>query len=78
MTRMGDDFAMIVAVALAVVMVLGLAAGAVLMIRDTARKRGRWGINLRPVSCPEWQSSSPPAVAVSKGPGTGGSCSSSP
>jgi hypothetical protein len=59
MTRMGDDFAMIVAVALAVVVVLGLAAGAVLMIRDTARKRGRWGINLQPVRCPECGEAAP-------------------
>ena len=50
---MGDDFAVIAVVALAVVMALGLAAGAALVVRDTVRKRGRWGINLRPVRCPE-------------------------
>ena len=49
----GDDFAVIGVVALAVVMALGLAAGAALVVRDTVRRRGRWGINLRPVRCPE-------------------------
>src|SRR5262245_20151081 len=51
--RMGNDFAVIAVGALAVVMALGMATGAVLVIRDTVRKRGRWGINLRPVRCPE-------------------------
>ncbi len=50
---MDDDSAMVVGIVIAVVMALGLAAGAVLVIRDTIRKRGRWGINLRPVRCPE-------------------------
>jgi hypothetical protein len=49
----GDDFAVTIVVALAVVMAVGLSTGAVLVIRDTIRKRGRWGINLRPVRCPE-------------------------
>lgn len=56
---MGDDFAITVVAALAVIMVLGLAAGATLVIRDTVRKRGRWGINLRPVRCPECDSPAP-------------------
>lgn len=50
---MGDEVAVIAVVALAVVLALGLAAGAVLVVRDTVRRRGRWGINLRPVVCPE-------------------------
>lgn len=49
---MGDDFA-VAGVALSVVMALALGAGTVLLIRDTVRKRGRWGINQRPVHCPE-------------------------
>jgi hypothetical protein len=54
-----DDFAAIVVVTLAIVMALGLATGAVLVIRDTVRKRGRWGINLRPVRCPECDEPAP-------------------
>ncbi len=50
---MGVDFAVIAIVALAVVLALCLAAGATLVVRDTVRKRGRWGINLRPAHCPE-------------------------
>lgn len=50
---MDSDFAMMAVVALAVAMALGLATGAVLVIRDTFCKKGRWGINLRPVRCPE-------------------------
>jgi hypothetical protein len=50
---MDNDFATIVVSTLAIIMALGLAVGAVLVIRDTVRKRGRWGINLRPVRCPE-------------------------
>ena len=50
---MNDDFAVIVLAVLGVVMALGLAAGAFLVIRDTVRRRGHWGINLRPVCCPE-------------------------
>lgn len=45
---MGGNFAVI-----AIVMVLGLAAGFALVVRDTIRRRGRWGINLRPVHCPK-------------------------
>jgi hypothetical protein len=48
----GNNFAVMAVVALAVVMVLGLATGTVLVIRDTVRRRGPWGINLRPVRCP--------------------------
>lgn len=49
---MVDDLAVIAVVALAVVMALRLAVGAALVVWDTVRKRGRWGINLRPVCCP--------------------------
>jgi hypothetical protein len=50
---MGDDLAVIAVATLAVVMGLGLVTGAVLVIRDTVRKRGRWGINVRSVRCPK-------------------------
>ena len=50
---MGNDFAEMAVAALAVVMAFGLVTGAFLVIRDTVRKRGRWGINLRRVQCPE-------------------------
>jgi hypothetical protein len=49
----GNDFAVMAVVALAIVMGLGLVTGAVLVIRDTVRKQGRWGINLRTVRCPK-------------------------
>lgn len=30
-----------------------LVVGLVLLVRDTVRRSGRWGINLRPISCPK-------------------------
>ena len=42
---------MIVAIALGVVVFGLLAVGAMLMIRDTIRRRGNWGINLKPGPC---------------------------
>lgn len=41
----------IAAIAVGVVVFGLLAAGAGLMIRDTLRKRGNWGINLKPGPC---------------------------
>ena len=38
----------VVAVGAALVLVIGIT----FVIRDTVRKRGRWGINFRPVVCP--------------------------
>ena len=55
----GDEIAVIAVVALAIVMALGLAAGAVRVIRDTVRKQGRWGINLQPVRCPKCEAPAP-------------------
>jgi hypothetical protein len=49
---MGDEAAVVVVVAVAVLMALSLAVGAALVVRDTLRRTGRWGINLRPVRCP--------------------------
>ncbi len=31
---------------------LAMAAGIALVVRDTARRSGRWGINLQPIRCP--------------------------
>lgn len=56
---MDDDGAMIAMAALAVGLVLVLGIGVFLVIRDTVRKRGRWGINLQPVQCPECGTSAP-------------------
>ncbi len=50
---MGDEAAVIAVVAVAVIMTVVLMTGAALVVRDTLRKHGRWGINLRPVHCPE-------------------------
>ncbi len=50
---MGDDAAVIVLSVLAGVMFLVLAAGGVLVVRDTVRRRGRWGLNFQQVRCPE-------------------------
>jgi len=35
------------------VMLTTLTIGFVLMVRDTVRQRGNWGINWKPVRCPE-------------------------
>lgn len=48
-----DTLAMLITIPLAVVIALTLAAGAVLVVRDTIRRRGKWGINTSPVQCPE-------------------------
>lgn len=49
---MSNNIAVAALVALTVLVVVALLAGLVLVIRDTVRRRGRWGINLRPVRCP--------------------------
>jgi hypothetical protein len=48
-----EDVLLAVGIALSVCVALVLAAGAVLVVRDTVRGRGRWGVNPRPVRCPE-------------------------
>ncbi len=48
-----ETLAMLIAIPLAMVIVLTLTVGAVLVVRDTIRRRGKWGINTRPVRCPE-------------------------
>ena len=53
--------------AASLVMALAVVAGVTLMVRDTLRRRGRWGVNLRPVRCP---GCGEPAPAVRR-PGSG-------
>jgi hypothetical protein len=53
--------AVVIAVATAVFVLL--LAGAFLVVRDTARQRGRWGINLHPPACLQCGA---PAPAVRK------------
>jgi len=47
-----DNLAWVVVISLSILMGSGLLVGLILVVRDTVRKRGRWGINLRRVSCP--------------------------
>ncbi|MFO0927218.1 MAG: hypothetical protein U0736_09285 [Gemmataceae bacterium] len=49
---MSNDITVVALVALSSLVVVALLAGLVLVIRDTVRRRGVWGINLRPVRCP--------------------------
>lgn len=35
------------------------ALGAAVLVRDTVRRRGRWGINIGPLSCPECAAPAP-------------------
>jgi hypothetical protein len=49
---MSDDLAIALAATFGLVMFSLLAVGGVLVIRDTMRKRGRWGMNFAPVRCP--------------------------
>jgi hypothetical protein len=49
---MDSDWAVLALVGFAIAVTLVMAAGATLVVRDTVRRRGRWGINLNPVRCP--------------------------
>jgi hypothetical protein len=44
-----------------------LLIGGALVVRDTLRRRGRWGINLRQVSCPRCASPMPRVRAPATG-----------
>ncbi len=63
-----DLIGMIAVIALAVVIVGLLTVGGVLVIRDTIRRRGNWGLNLKPAVCTEcdtparWSASRPTGV----------------
>ncbi len=60
-TRMdADTIAMLISIPCAGLVVLVLFVGAVLMVRDTVRRRGSFGINLKPVRCPECGEAAPP------------------
>lgn len=47
-----DTLAMLIILPLVGLVVLTLAVGAVLVIRDTVRGRGKWGVNTKQVHCP--------------------------
>ena len=47
-----DTLLMLIVLPLVTLVVLTLAAGGYLVVRDTVRRRGRWGVNARPVHCP--------------------------
>ena len=49
---MDDSAAVVIGAAIALALFAVLAVGFVLVVRDTIRKQGRWGINLRRVECP--------------------------
>jgi hypothetical protein len=48
----GDTIVMLIALPLVGLLVLALTVGGVLVVRDTIRQRGKWGINTKPVHCP--------------------------
>lgn len=60
---MSEEVGLILGISMAVALFLVLAAGMVLIVRDTIRGRGRWGVNLKQVHCPECGE---PAPAVRK------------
>ena len=45
---------------LAAIALLLLAPGLYLIVRDTARRQGRWGINSRRMACPRCATKAPP------------------
>ena len=54
---MPDEVAIPLVIAICAVVFIPLLVGLVLVIRDTVRKKGRWGINTNQVYCPrcgEW------------------------
>jgi hypothetical protein len=50
---MNDDTLFLIVIPIVSLVVLTLAVGGFLVLRDTVRGRGRWGVNVKPVSCPE-------------------------
>jgi hypothetical protein len=59
MSAMPDWFEVLLAVAIAAVVFVPLLIGLVLVIRDTARGSGRWGINTNAVRCPRCDEPAP-------------------
>ncbi len=57
---MDDDLlAKLIILPLSGLLFLGLGVGLFLVIRDTLRGRGRWGVNSKPVRCPECDEPAP-------------------
>ena len=48
-----DTLAKLIILPLSALVFLTLGVGLFLVVRDTIRKSGKWGINTRPVRCPE-------------------------
>ncbi|WP_145243330.1 hypothetical protein [Urbifossiella limnaea] len=49
---MSDDMAMVVVMVVVGTLFLGLLGLGTLVVRDTVRRRGKWGVNPRPIECP--------------------------
>ena len=49
---MNDDVAMVVVMIVVGVMFLGLLGLGALVVRDTVRGSGKWGVNTKPIECP--------------------------
>ena len=47
-----DTLLMLIVLPVVGLVVLTLAVGGYLVVRDTVRRRGKWGVNARPVFCP--------------------------
>src|SRR5690348_15848027 len=56
---MNDETLFAIVIPTVTVVVLVLAIGAFLVVRDTVRGRGRWGVNVKPVFCPECGEAAP-------------------
>lgn len=56
---MPDSVAIPLVIGTVVVMTLLLGVGLTLVIRDTIRRKGRWGVNRRPVACPRCSEPAP-------------------
>jgi len=54
-----DTLAMLIVLPIAGVFFLALMVGGFLVVRDTIRGRGNFGINLKPVRCPECDTPAP-------------------
>jgi hypothetical protein len=54
-----NTLAMLIVLPLIGLMVLALGGGLVLIVRDTVRRRGNWGVNTKPVFCPQCGESAP-------------------
>jgi hypothetical protein len=52
MASNGEPIALFAVFIVAILMAGGLAVGLVLVVRDTIRRRGNWGINAKQVYCP--------------------------